>query len=194
MQGKSRAMIALAVVLGGGLVMAAAVAEEARPPSERELRTAMNRAESRFFDLYNQVNEDSRHRMTCDNEERAGSRLRGNRSCRTRGESEVSADAAKEYLRGLNVAADVDTQTVAGQSSAAMNRDFGGPVAQATTSDTGQDDPASESFADAAERLREERLVFERHLAALTEKHPELKQRLDEYLLARARYEAARGR
>lgn len=194
MQGKSRHLIALAVALGSWLVMAAAAAEEARPPSQRELRSAMNRAESRFFDLYNQVNEDARHKMSCQNEERAGTRLRGNRSCRTQGESEVSAEAAKEYLRGLNAAADVDTQTVAGQPGAGMNQDVGGPIAQAVPVDAGRAEPATHGFTDTGNRLQEERSAFEKHLAALTAKHPELQQRLDEYLQARARYEAARGK
>jgi hypothetical protein len=194
MQGKSLPLIALVVALGSGLVMAAAAAQETRPPSERELRSAMNRAESRFFDLYNQVNDDSRHKMSCQNEERAGSRLRGNRSCRTQGEADVSAEAAKEYLRNLTVAADIDTQTVNGGQAAAMSREVGGPVAQVTDPGTSQADPDSQGFSDAVSRLREERSAFEKHLAGLTAKHPELQQRLDEFLLARARYEAARGR
>jgi hypothetical protein len=190
----SRLPVVLAVALGSLLGMAGAVAQEARPPSERELRSAMNRAENRFFDLYNQVNEESRHKISCQNEERAGTRLRGNRTCRTQGESDVSAEAAKEYLRSLNVAADIDTQSVAGQQRAAMAREFEGPVAQAGGSGSGQAEPGSEGYIDAGTRLREERSAFEKHLDALTEKHPELRQRLDEYLLAKSRYEAAKGR
>src|SRR5688572_20503937 len=82
-------------------------ADENAQPSERELRTAMNRAEKRFFDLYNRLNEDGRHEMSCENDEMSGSRLRKNRTCRTRGASAVGEDAAREYLRGLNLSADI---------------------------------------------------------------------------------------
>ena len=168
------------------------IAAEAKPPTERELRSAMNRAEQRFYDLYNRVNDDSRHEMACDNEDRAGSRLRKSRTCRTQGEADISADAAKEYLRGLNLAADVDTGTGAGQQQAAMSRDFGGPVDQQPTVGTGGAEYADQAFSDTGSRIQQERSAFDKHLGALIEKHPELQQRLDEYLQAKSRYEAAR--
>lgn len=189
---KSLGVIAAAaglVLLAGG-----SAAQEAKEPTERELRTAMNRAENRFFELYNRVNDDARHKLACENQERSGTRLRGNRTCRTQGESDISADAAKEYLRGMNLAADTDTQTVAGQQSMAMSRDAGGAVAQAAPADANRADSSDQGFTDTGSQLREERSAFEKHLATLTEKHPELKQRLDEYLAARFRYETARRR
>lgn len=193
MSGKLRSLSVIVAAASLVLFAAGSLAQEAKPPTERELRSAVNRAESRFFELYNRVNEDARHKLSCENQERAGTRLRGSRSCRTQGESDISADAAKEYLRGINLAADLDTKTVAGQQSAVMTRDSGGAALQAAPADASPGRSADQGYTDVGSQLREERSAFEKHLDALTTKHPELKQRLDEYLAARARYEA-RGR
>lgn len=194
MSGKLRSLRVIVAAASLVLFAAGSFAQEAKPPTERELRSAVNRAESRFFEVYNRVNEDARHKLSCENQERAGTRLRGSRSCRTQGESEISADAAKEYLRGVNLAADIDTQTVAGRQNVAMGRDAGGAAMQAAPADTNPADSSDHGFTDVGSQLREERSAFEKHLDELTAKHPDLKQRLDEYLAARARYEAARGR
>jgi hypothetical protein len=194
MSGKLSSLRVIAAAASLVLLAAGSVAQEAKAPTERELRTAMNRAENRFFELYNRVNEDARHKLSCENQERSASRLRGNRTCRTQGESDISADAAREYLRGMNLAADTDTQIETGLQGQATGDDSGGPLAQVPTVDANRRDSSDQGFSDAGSRLREERSAFEKHLATLTEKHPELKQRLDEYLAARVRYETARRR
>jgi hypothetical protein len=53
---------------------------------------------------------------------------------------------------------------------------------------------ADGAFADARQKLAEERAEFDRHLRELMDKHPELKARFDAYLQARTSYEAARNR
>jgi hypothetical protein len=191
MRSQRRPLALLAIVTWCALAAVCSTAGEADQPSDRELRTAMNRAEKRFFDIYNDVNKDSRHRMNCENEDRAGSRLRKSRTCRTQGETDINADAAKEYLRGRVLSADVESVTVTGQQAASA-RDFGGPVSQQATSPSSTPQIANQGFTDPGIRLREERAAFEKHMDELFVKHPELKQAFDEYLLARTRYEAAR--
>jgi hypothetical protein len=191
-----RSLLRPQAILAAGIccamAMGTSVAEDAKPPSDRELRSAMNRAEKRFFDLYNQVNDDARHEMNCGNEDRTGSRLRKSRTCRTQGEADISADAAKEYLRGLDLAAEVDTGAVRGQPQMGMNRDAGGPVAQRSAAESAGSGYADQASDDAGSRIQAQRAAFDKHLDGLIAKHPELKQRLDEYLLAKARYEAVR--
>src|SRR5688572_13275714 len=87
-------------------------AEEASQPSERELRAAVTKAEKRFLDLYNRVNDDQRHAMSCQSDGVAGSRLRKGRTCRTEAASEISEDAARDYMRGLNLSEAIDAQGV----------------------------------------------------------------------------------
>src|SRR5688500_3834679 len=74
-------------------VAATQAAEETRQPNERELRAEVNKAEKRFLDLYNHVNDDQRHAMSCQSDGVAGSRLRKGRTCRTEAASEISEDA-----------------------------------------------------------------------------------------------------
>lgn len=169
-------------------------ADQAKPPGERETRMAVNKAEKRFLDLYNRVNDDQRHEMTCKNDEVAGSRLRKGRSCRTQAASEISENAARDYVRGLDMSGAIDAESVAGNQGAAANREFGGPVEQLTASATQGAEYADSAFAGAGAKLEAERVAFDKHLQELLQKHPELQQRLDEYLLARQRHEAARNR
>lgn len=173
------------VALWTAATVPVSAAEAARPPSERELRTAMNRAEKRFFDLYNQVNDDSRHRVACKSEDTTGSRLRKSRTCRTSGEAKVGEEAAREYMRGLNLAAD----SAGGPADPSV-----GPVEMAQVQAPAGAEYADGAFTDARQKLAEERAEFDRHLRELMEKHPELKVRFDAYVLARTSYEAARNR
>jgi hypothetical protein len=175
------------LLLAGAWICAAAplqAAEEARPPSERELRTAMTRAEKRFFDLYNKVNDDARHEMTCQAEDVAGSRMRKGGECRTRGESATSEAAAKEYMRGLEL------------SPAAAATGGGGAadpgISQLGVHGTVSADRPEEVRIAAEKKLQQERAAFEKHLQGLLVTNPQLQQRFDEYRLARERYEAAR--
>jgi hypothetical protein len=172
-------------------VVTTQAAEETTRSSERELRTALNKAEKRFLDLYNQVNDDKRQAMSCKNEDVTGSRLRKSRTCRTQAASEISETAARDYVRGLSMSEAIDTDSVTGKQQAAMSRDFGGPVAQQGTGATPGAEYTDDAFADAAARLAAERVAFDKHLQELLQKNPELQQRLDEYLLARQRHDAA---
>lgn len=167
-------------------------ADQAKPPGERELRGQMNKAEKQFFELYNRLNQDPRQAMLCANEERSGSRLRGSSSCRTRAETEIAEEAAREYIRGLALASSVDTETATGQQQSATSREVGGPVAQATAPPAPGAEYADKSFSDTGARIENQRAEFDRHLKELLERNPELQQRLNEYLAARQRYEAAR--
>lgn len=169
-------------------------AEDARPPSERELRVAMNKAEKRFFEIYNRVNDDQRHEISCQNDEVTGSRLKKARTCRSAGENAIGEEAAREYLRGMELSVAVDTETVGGRQQAAIERDSGGPIAQATAPAPQGAEYANRAFTDVTSKIQEERAAFDQHLAALMDKHPELRQRLDELLDARRRYEAVHGR
>lgn len=153
----------------------------------------MNKAERRFIDFYNQVNEDQRHEMACENEDMTGSRLRKGRACRTQGASQISEAAAREYMRGLDMSAAIDTETVSGQQQRAVERDFGGPLSQQVgASPPAGADEAGGAYVDAGAKLEAERQAFDAHLDEMLEKHPELRQRLEEFLAARARYEASR--
>jgi hypothetical protein len=178
-----------AVLIAMSWVGAAApvqAAEENAQPSERELRTALNRAEKRFFDLYNRLNDDGRHEMSCENDGVVGSRLKKNRTCRTRGESAVGEEAAREYMRGLNMSADMAGAKSTDASDGPMGALGAPPVATAEYADS--------AISDARAKMQDERAAFDKHLTALLAKHPDLKARFDEYLLARSRHEAARSR
>ena len=190
-----RAWLGYCVVLMGiwtGAANPVQAAENANAPSERELRSAMNKAEKRFFDLYNRVNDDQRHAMSCQNDELAGSRLKKSRTCRTEGETAIGEEAAREYLRGMDLSGAVDTETVAGRQQDAMNREAGGPTAQVTAPAPQGAEYADQAFTDVRTRIQEERSAFDTHLEGLMAKNPELRQRLDELLEARRRYQAAR--
>jgi hypothetical protein len=183
---------AVLVALWSFEVAAAQAADDTTRSSERELRTAVNKAEKRFLDLYNRVNDDQRHEMSCQNEDLTGSRLRKSRTCRTQAASEINATAARDYVRGLNMADAIDTDSVTGTQSAAMNREFGGPVGQQGAGPTPGAEYAGGAFTDAGSKLAAERVAFDKHLQELLRKNPELQRRYDEYLLARQRLEAVR--
>jgi hypothetical protein len=188
MEGFMRSLSGCLLVLAGlwmGAAAPAVAAEEAKPASERELRAAMTRAEKRFFELYNRVNDDGRHEMACEAGGMTGSRLKKGRSCKTRGQSEIGEAAAREYMRGMDLSGSLATATTRAEDNAS-------PVAQATAPAAATAEYAEGSFGDAHTRLQQERAAFERNLQALLGKHPDLRQRFDEYRLARTRYDAAR--
>jgi hypothetical protein len=176
---------ALLIAIAGMLTAAPLrAAEEARPASERELRTAMTRAEKRFFDLYNKLNEDARHEMSCQADDVAGSRMRKSGECRTRGEAAASEAAAKEYMRGLELSPAAATTGGSGAPDPALN--------QLGVHGTVSADRPEEVRIATEKKLQQERAEFEKHLQELLAENPQLQQRFDEYRLARSKYEAAR--
>lgn len=190
--GSATYVMLVAVVLGCTIIPANA-AEAVKEPGRRELRTAMNQAEKRFLELYNRLNDDGRHDVACANEERAGSRLRRSRTCRSAGESAINEDAARAYLRDLDMAASVDTDTATGRASASAARDSAPPPDRIVNTGTLGDDTGA-TIVNAGTKLQEERAAFNAHLQGLLQQHPELRERFTQYMRARSRYEAADGR
>lgn len=165
-------------------------AEAGQQPTERELRSAVRLAEQRFFDLYNRVNVDRRHQMACENEDLTGSRLRKSRTCRTRGESQIGEDAAREYLQGLQLGAAINADGADGTAQDPAAAAMAASLAPAAATPTGTE-YADKAFTDTRSKLEEERKVFETHLLKLMQEHPELRQRFEELMRARQAQQAA---
>lgn len=159
----------------------------AETKSMRELRRDARRAQERFMELYNRLNQDRDQQIVCDESPATGTRL-VRRSCMTRAQQEALARDAVDYLAASDLAASIDI---------GLNGSPGelGPVGQAVQAGapnpetprrymTGQAPPTVDTSVDA----------YSTNMERLLSEHPELKQAYDEYLEARRRLEAAERR
>lgn len=181
--------------LGAGLAASQEVNVPAQTRAEapienrslRELRRDMRRAQERFTDLYNTLNQDRDQQIVCDDSAATGTRLT-RRTCMTRAQQEARAREAVDYLAAADLAASIDAGVDGGAAEP-------GPVAQSVRASTpnletprryiiGQADTSDETDRDAY-NANMERLVF---------RHPELSEAYEEYLEARRRFEAAQRR
>ena len=76
--------------------------------SLRELRRDMRRAQERFTDLYNTLNQDRDQQIVCDNSAATGTRLT-RPNCMTRAEQEARARDAVDYLAAADLAASLES-------------------------------------------------------------------------------------
>lgn len=155
--------------------------------SLRELRRDMRRAQDRFTDLYNSLNQDRDQEVVCENSAATGTRLT-RPTCMTRAEQEARARDAVDYLAAADLAASVDAGLDGGAAES-------GPVGQSLRASnpnpetprrymTGQADPSSAVSRDA----------YNANMERLLSEHPELYQAYEEYVEARRRFEAAQRR
>lgn len=155
--------------------------------SMRELRRDMRRAQERFTDLYNTLNQDRDQQIVCNDSAATGTRLT-RRNCMTRAQQEARARDAVDFLAAADLAAGVE----AGLDGGAADL---GPVGQSVRASspvsetprryiTGQANTPVETSRDAY-NANMERLLFE---------HAELYQAYEEYVEARRRFEAAQRR
>ena len=155
--------------------------------SLRELRRDMRRAEERFINLYNKLNEDRDQQIVCNESAATGTRLT-RRSCMTRAEQEARARDAMDYL----AAADLDASLDGGLDGGAAEA---GPVGQSMRASspnpqtprrytTGQADPSAETS----------RGAYNANVERLLSEHPELYQAYEQFVEARRRLEAAQRR
>ena len=113
------ALVLLSIsVSGGGLRRAqseAAARESAEGPARQEapeevvvrgrrigeLRAEIEAARQRAYDIFNEINTNDEFDVRCRKESRAGTNVPA-QTCRARFEYDISADAAREYMRALS--------------------------------------------------------------------------------------------
>jgi hypothetical protein len=162
-----------------------------------DLRKTMNKAQDRFLDLYNRVNNDVDQRLACADSAPTGSRLT-QRSCSTRAQNRATEELARNFLSaadgiGANQAKSEATREQASanaQSGAPLSADESAALAGAQAADTSVDTKSGEAAAKVSQEARD----FEENLQKLLDKNPELRERYEEYLSARQRYLEAGGR
>ena len=71
------------------------------PQSLRKLRLAVNRAEKRMFEVFNEVNDDDRFDIHCKNEKMYGSKMR-QQVCQPTYRAEANEAEAKQFLKASN--------------------------------------------------------------------------------------------
>jgi sulfite reductase alpha subunit-like flavoprotein len=169
----------------------------AKSESLRDLRKAMDKAQDRFLSLYNRVNRDTDQRLSCSDSAPTGSRLT-QRSCSTRAQTRAQEELARNYLGAMdNISSDQSQRAAnaAAASDAAQTRST--MTSEQSAALAGAQSPDSDvnlKGGEAAGKISQEALEFEQNLQKLFEKHPDLKQRYDEFLTARQRYLDAGGR
>jgi len=162
-----------------------------------DLRKAMNKAQDRFLDLYNRVNNDVDQRLACADSAPTGSRL-SKRSCSTRAQNRATEELARNYLSaaaGISAnqaesAATREQASTNAQSGAPLSADESAALAGAQPADTNVDTKSGEAAAKVSQEARE----FEENLQKLLDKNPELRERYEEFLAARQSYQEAGGK
>lgn len=155
--------------------------------SLRELRRDMRRAQDRFTELYNRLNQDRDQEIVCNDEAATGTRLT-RPNCMTRAQQEARAREAADYLTAADLAGSLDAGLDGGAAES-------GPVGQSVRASnpnpetprrymTGQADPSVDTSRDA----------YNANMERLLSEHPELYQAYQEYVEARRRFEAAQRR
>jgi hypothetical protein len=148
--------------------------------SLKELRKDLKKAEDRVRDLYNELNQDSSQRVECREEASTGSRFT-KRTCGTKAMSASTAEQVRQSLAEMSFSA--------GQASAAGGAVGSGPSAAAAGSTRVVGEASSGPV-----NLGNEQNAFQKNMEKLLVEHPELRQRLREYVEAKARLEAAEGK
>lgn len=163
-----------------------------------DLRKTMLKAQNRFLSLYNTVNRNVDQQLACSDSAPTGSRLT-QRSCSTRAQNRATEEMARNFLSAVASISANQAQGAATREQASSKAQTGAPLSaeeSATlagagqTADTSIDPKAQET----ASRVSDEALDFEENLKRLLEKHPDLRERYEEYMAARQRYVEAGGR
>ena len=149
--------------------------------SLKDLRKDLKKAEDRVRDLYNELNQDSSQRVECREEASTGSRFK-KRSCGTQAMSATTAEQVRQSLAEMSFSA--------GQASAAGGAVGSGPSSAAV----GSTRVVGEASSTGPVNLGSEQDAFKKNMEKLLVEHPELRQRLREYVEAKARLEAAEGK
>lgn len=177
--------VGAALVLACCLVLPAAVqaaAQQEEDKSVRQLRSDLRKAERRFQQLYDKLNDAGDQDMQCADSAPTGTRF-AKRSCTTRASQEATSRAAQDYLDQVGLDA-----AEARQSDRTAATEGGGPTGNASqTTDRRSLDLASVD-------LNEQQQAYRQNVARLMAEHPELRERADEYAAARLRLEAAEKR
>lgn len=155
--------------------------------SLRELRRDMRRAQERFTDLYNTLNQDRDQQIVCDDSAATGTRLT-RRTCTTRAEQEARARDAVDYLAAADLAASLDTGLTGGAAEP-------GPVGQSLQAgNPNPETPRRYITGQADTSVGTSRDAYSANMERLLSEHPELRQAYEEYVEARRRFEAAQRR
>lgn len=149
--------------------------------SLKDLRKDLKKAEDRFRSLYNELNQDASQRVECKEEASTGSRFT-KRSCSTQGMNAATAEQVRQSLAEMSFGAS--------QASAAGGAVGSGPAAAAP----GTTRVVGEANSSGPVNVSSERDAFQKNMEKLLTDHPELRQRLRDYVQAKARVEAAEGR
>jgi hypothetical protein len=148
--------------------------------SLKELRKDLKKAEDRVRDLYNELNQDSTQRVECREEASTGSRFT-KRTCGTQAMSASTAEQVRQSLAEMSFRA--------GQASAAGGAVGSAPSAAAVGSTRVVGEANSGPV-----NVDSEQSAFQKNMEKLLVEHPELRQRLREYVEAKARLDAAEGK
>jgi len=181
----------LLVTLGMALVSIGIMAAEPAAPtmettvvqgkSLKDLRKDLKKAEDRFRSLYNDLNQDSSQRVECKEEASTGSRFT-KRTCGTQAMNAATAEQVRQSLAEMSFGA--------GQAQAAGGAVGSGPAIAAV----GSTRAVGDSNSGGPVNLVSERDAFQKNMEKLLAENPELRQRLHEYVEAKARLAAAEGR
>lgn len=155
--------------------------------SVRELRRDMRRAQERFTDLYNELNQDSDQQIVCDDSAVTGTRLT-RRNCMTKAQRDARARDAVDFLAAADLAASLEAGLDGGTAAA-------GPVGQSVRASTPDSEtPRRYMTGQADNSVETNRDAYSANMERLLSQHPELYQAYEEYLEARRRLEAAQRR
>lgn len=164
--------------------------------SLRELRKEMDKAQKRFLTLYNKVNRDSDQQLSCGDSAPTGTRLTQH-SCSTRAQTRASEEMARNYLGAMDTIAADQSQRAAVVAAASDKAQAGGTLSgEESAALAGAQNPDSAidtKSGEAAGKISQRALEFEKNLQELFDKHPDLRQRYDEFMAARQRYQEAGG-
>ncbi len=164
--------------------------------SLRALRKDMNKAQRRFLSLYNRVNRDTDQRLSCTDSAPTGSRLT-KRSCSTRAQTRAQEEEARNYLGAMDtISADQSQRAAAAADAQATAQRGGALTSEQSAAMAGAQNPDSAidtRSGEAASKVSNRALEFQQNLQKLFEKHPDLRERYDEFVTARKRYLDAGG-
>jgi hypothetical protein len=147
----------------------------------------VKKAEERFRSLYNDLNEDSQQRITCREDDSAtGTRFR-KRSCTTAAMHAATADEMGESLSTMQLNSALVQQSDAVGSLEGAAGTLEGAAATNNTARTAVGQLPLESPLN----LQAQKDAFQKNVEKLIAKHPELRQRYEEYVQARQRLDAA---
>lgn len=176
-------LVAVPVALAAGPAPATGDTVVVQGKSLKELRKDLKKAEDRFRALYNDLNQDSMQRINCTDDASTGTRFK-KRSCSTTAMQKATADEMRESLAAMNMDGDIARQSAAGGALEAS-----GPIAASTPLNV----PSTQAQGGVV-NVDPQKDAFQKNVEKLMAEHPELRQRYDEYLLARQRLDAAERR